>query len=411
VSGGNRPDATVVSDLRQGDGELSFLVSGPLGEHPVRFWGDIPENSAGPPVEPALAAVLLAAMTTGGELSLPGPLSPRLRRALPDLQAVLEWIAAECPAPNPPLRPVSIQSPPGQIEAPSTAPSGVGVFFSGGVDSWLTLLANPDVTDLIYVHGFDIPIDEPEVSATVERRLADAAERCGKRLRVVRTDLRTLLDPCVSWEVAHGPALATIALLLSPVCGRVLIGSTTTYAELAVRGSHPLHDHLWSTEGCRIEHCGAHLTRTQKLEQVAECQDALDVLRVCWRHVDRYNCGSCEKCLRTMVALEALGALERCPAFAVPLDLDAVANLRLSDDEAIWWRENLELGRRRNAPTALLFAIEACLSNEAAQAADGEMLAREQLHEVIESRSWQITAPFRRLGSWVRRSRERVAPH
>lgn len=174
-----------------------------------------------------------------------------------------------------------------------------------------------------------------------------------------------------------------------------------------------MHDHLWSTEQCRIEHHGSHLTRTQKIELVAEHQDALDVLRVCWRHVDRYNCGECEKCLRTMVALEIVGALNRCPTFAVPLDLDAVAGLRFTDpDLPIWWRENLELGRRREAPAALLSAIETCLSNAAVQQAlDGDSLAREQLQGVIESRSWRLTAPFRRLGGWARRRRERESPH
>ena len=183
-------------------------------------------------------------------------------------------------------------------------------------------------TDLIYVHGFDIPLDQWDASATVERRLAKTADRLGMRLHLVRTNLRALLDQNVPWEIAHGVALAAVALLFAPICERVLIGAGMTYGELVDRGSHPLHDHLWSTEGCRIEHYGAHLRRSAKTEQVAKCQEALDTLRVCWRHVDLYNCGRCEKCLRTMVALEAVDALDRCPAFGVPLDLDAVASLR-----------------------------------------------------------------------------------
>jgi hypothetical protein len=232
---------------------------------------------------------------------------------------------------------------------------------------------------------------------------------------VIRTDVRTLLDPYISWEVAHGPGLAAVALLLAPVCGRVLIASTATYAEPAVRGSHPLHDHLWSTESCRIEHHGAHLPRTEKIERLAKCQDALDVLRVCWRQVDRYNCGECEKCLRTMVALEAVGSLKRCPTFSMPLDLDAVADLRFSDPELpIWWRENLELARGRGAPSELLAAIERCLANAeenqtAEDQASSNANAEEQLRAVVESRSWRLTAPLRRLGAGARRVRSRRA--
>jgi hypothetical protein len=172
--------STAVTDLKQEPGELTFTVRGQLGEQRVRFWGDVPGSPAGPATEVALAVGLLPAMAGGGELSLPLPLSPQLRRSLPDLQAVLSWIATECPAANPSLQPVSVQAPPVQAETPGVAAPGVAVFFSGGVDSWLTVLANPDVTDLIYVHGFDIPIDEPEISATVEWRLAEAARRCGK---------------------------------------------------------------------------------------------------------------------------------------------------------------------------------------------------------------------------------------
>jgi len=67
---------SAVTDLAQANGELSFTFSGPLGEHRLRFWGDIPEHPAGPPLEAALAVALLPAMSVGGALSLPGPLSP-----------------------------------------------------------------------------------------------------------------------------------------------------------------------------------------------------------------------------------------------------------------------------------------------------------------------------------------------
>ena len=322
---------TTVSNLTRRDGEVSFAVAGPLGDQQVRFWGDIPQGP-GLGVESALASALLPAMATSGELSLPRPLSPQLCRTLPDVQAVLASLALASPAADHPLSSVDVVAPPASADVESEpgpeVRRGVGAFFSGGVDSWSTLLSNSDITDLIYVHGFDIPLDQWDASATVERRLAKTADRLGMRLHLVRTNLRALLDQNVPWEIAHGIALAAVALLFAPICERVLIGAGMTYGELVDRGSHPLHDHLWSTEGCRIEHYGAHLRRSAKTEQVAKCQEALDTLRVCWRRVDLYNCGRCEKCLRTMVALEAVDALDRCPAFGVPLDLDAVASLR-----------------------------------------------------------------------------------
>lgn len=400
-------DRTAVSDIHYSDDEYSFTVSGRFGEHRVRFWGDIPEHAGAPRVEPALAVALLPAMAAGGELSVPGALSPRLRQALPDVQAVLNFLSSESALVEDPLQQVNVLSDAFDAESPpAEAPGGgVGAFFSGGVDSWATLLDNPDVSDAIYVHGFDIPIDQPDVSAMVEARLVDAVAREGRRLRVVRTNVRELLDPSADWMIAHGAAMAAVALLVAPACGRVLVPASDTYAEQNPRGTHPLLDHLWSTEWCRIEHHGAYLPRPAKTERVAKCQDALDTLRVCWREVDRYNCGRCEKCVRTMVTLEALGALERCSAFAVDLNLDQVASLPVHDLSLLsFWAQTLEFVRKCGGRPDLEEAVETCLARNRPQSKD-ETHVRAELEKILNSQSWRLTAPLRRLGGAARRPR------
>lgn len=380
----------------------------------MRFWGDVPASPAFR-VEPALAVALLPAMTTGGRLELPGPVGPQLKRALPDVQAVLQSLAVDCLMDCPDLAWVEIESPQAGDEVQTGEPGrGVGAFFSGGVDSLSTLLGNADITDLVYVHGFDIPVEQTETSAIVERRLRETADKLGRRFHVVRTNLRSLTDPILPWEIAHGPALAAVALMFAPSCERILIASSSAYEEHPARGSHPLHDHLWSTEDCRIEHDGAYLSRTAKVERIAAHQEALDVLRVCWRQVDRYNCGECEKCLRTMVALEAVGALERCSTFPERLDLDAVAKMQLEDLEVpIWWRGNLDLARKHEASPELIAAIEACLATSplpeatasqerlSESKARADRLARE-LEVVRSSRSWKLTRPLRKAGRAAR---------
>lgn len=394
---------TAVRFLVQRPGEVSFTVVGTFGEQRVRFWGDIPtptRQSAA--VEPALAVALLPAMASGSELSLPGSLSPQLGRALPAVQAILTSVASAFHIFDTTLESVEVTASPTQLEhADLSGNRGVGAFFTGGVDSWSTLLSNPDVTDLIFVHGLDIAIERPEVSAVVERRLAAAAAALGRRLRVVRTDVRHLLDPVVPWDIAHGPVLAAVALLFTPTCERVLVPSSTTYAEPVARGSHPLLDHLWSTEHCRIEHEGAHLTRAAKVNRVASCQEALDVLRVCWRNVDSYNCCHCEKCLRTMTALEILGALDRCPTFPLALDLDAVASVQFADPELpIWWRHNLELALDCHAAPELVKAIEACLAANEPSSTDDAVA--QELQRIVSSRSWRLTSPLRRAAEAAR---------
>lgn len=404
---------TVVSDIRHSNYEYSFTIAGPQSEHRVRFWGDIGETAERPISEPALAVALLPAMVAGGELSIPGALSAQLRRALPDVQAVLSLLSAESALMGDSLQCVEVSSDASDAESLSApaAGEGVGAFFSGGVDSWTTLLDNPEVSDAIYVHGFDIPIEKPDVSAVVETRLADAVGRQGRRLRVVRTNVRELLDPSADWMIAHGPAMAAVALLVAPACGRVLVPASDTYAEPNPRGTHPLLDHLWSTEWCRVEHHGAYLARPAKTERVAECQDALDVLRVCWREVDRYNCGRCEKCVRTMVTLEALGALERCPAFAVGLDLDQVASLPVHDLSLLsFWAQTLECAREHGGRPDLEAAIETCLAaNRPLSKADTR--AEAELEEILSSQSWRLTTPLRRLNAAAQRLRRRESRH
>ena len=70
----------------------------------------------------------------------------------------------------------------------------------------------------------------------------------------------------------------------------------------------PLTDPLLSSESFRIVHDGAGFTRMEKIETIAEWPEAFAGLRVCWagRQRDR-NCGRCSKCVRTILAIRAVG--------------------------------------------------------------------------------------------------------
>jgi hypothetical protein len=419
--GGVAPPPTVVRDVVHDRGEYSFRVDGVIGERSVRFWGDVPAPPA-PAAEPAFAATLLPAMAAGGRLELPLALDSRLREALPDLQAALIGIAGSGPYAPLPVRAVEIvdSERPAARDVEAAGSRGVGLFFSGGVDSWSTLLRRPEVTDLIYVHGFDIPLDRPDLSERVEQGLRGVADARGLAFHVVRSNLRDLHDRAVGWEIGHGPGLAAVAHLFAPACRRMLIGSGVTYTEPVTRGSHPLVDHLWSSELCEIVNDGSHLTRAMKVREIAASPEALAVLRVCWRRVEEYNCGRCEKCLRTMVALEAAGALGRCATFEGALDLDAVAALQLPSRELIpWWQDNLALASE-SGHADLVAALERCLESNsrrlstergdspasggahAAAEAQAAILS-EQLRAVTASRSWRWTAPLRGAGGLARR--------
>lgn len=65
---------------------------------------------------------------------------------------------------------------------------------------------------------------------------------------------------------------------------------------------------LLSTAQLRLYSEGEGLTRTQKLQKVVKYGPSYKYLDVCVEHSE--NCGKCEKCVRTMLGIDMLGALD-----------------------------------------------------------------------------------------------------
>jgi hypothetical protein len=119
-----------------------------------------------------------------------------------------------------------------------------------------------------------------------------------------------------NWELSHGSALASVAHALSGSFDRILIPATHTYNLIYPFGSHPLLDPLWSSSQLEIMQDGCEAGRIEKCEFISNHDPALNALRVCWKNPGAaYNCGQCEKCVRTMLILKSLGALDRCSTF------------------------------------------------------------------------------------------------
>ena len=86
---------------------------------------------------------------------------------------------------------------------------------------------------------------------------------------------------------------------------KVIVPASFSYNQLFSWGSHPVLDPLLSSANTEIIHDGA-VSRIAKTRFLIEKCIDLSNLRVCNVASD-YNCGKCEKCLRTMVAIELLG--------------------------------------------------------------------------------------------------------
>lgn len=307
--------------------------------------------------EPFIAAGLLPSMQLGQPLQVAGAASPQLLRSLPTIQQIFHCWDSRLQ-----LIPVHVDS---ESTAGHAGKRGVACFFSGGVDSFYTAIRHLDEIDaLIFVHGFDIAYQDRDIQDEVARSLGKAAEELGKPLIQVKTNIRGLLDPHVSWDWTHGAAAASVALILAPFFRQVYIASSYTYAELIPWGSHPLLDPLWSTEDVKLVHDGCEATRSNKIARIATFQPALDHLRVCEKNRGAVmNCGRCGKCLRVMIGLRLAGALERCPVFAQPLEPDAVAQMDLTQVSVRTIAEGLleELEVRGSDPAlahALRLALE-----------------------------------------------------
>lgn len=287
-------------------------------------WPAAPDWTA----DAALAAGLLPAMRRGEMLDIDGFVSPRLLEGAATVQDIFcTWDRTLRPT-SPWYQRVHVSVKPGEPD-PSTPcqtedqPRRTASFFTGGVDSFFTAHRHrAGLCALVYVEGFDVPLENGRLRSTVREHLAAAADEMGLELVVVASNLRALGTAAgVNWPDQHGSALACIAHLLGPWFDRVLIPATHTYAHLEGLGSHPLLDPLWSSDRLEIRHDGAHATRVDKLRALAELPAARAHLRVCWENREgAYNCGRCEKCVRTSAAARAAGVGHAFPTLpAAPL--------------------------------------------------------------------------------------------
>jgi hypothetical protein len=310
----------------------------------------------------ALAVALLTpSMFERESLSIEGTLSQPLVRNLGRAQKILsQWYDY--------LETVPIAAESGGGGHPDPA-SGVLCCFSAGVDSWYSLLKHDTrITHLLLIRGFDIGLDNDALWQAALSRAGIVAERMGKRLVTCATNIRDIADKRRSrwgrpfngdfWgESLHGAALASVALLLQNDIGEVIIPATHNRAQIKPWGSSPLLDHFWSNGRVRILHDGCEAGRTEKVRAIAQCDLALETLRVCYHDTPDINCGRCEKCLRTILALRTCGALDRAKTFPPNRPLAEMRGLIVPRH----LRHHYEMLRdeaRRTGDTELLETIE-----------------------------------------------------
>ncbi len=205
------------------------------------------------------------------------------------------------------------------VEGKNTA-----MLFSGGLDSLATYIRHREKSpSLITVHGADVEIkDSKKWNALVfflenepllfnnEKKYAEA------NLMNFYTYQVPLLLKSLSWwgEVQYGLGLLGLMAPLSYKNGYkdiLIAASNSRYVPVLRRGSMPAIDESVSWGGIKIHHDGYELKRQDKVDWVAgfaRKEARKPILRVCYSDLRQgFNCGKCEKCLRTCLGLILAG--------------------------------------------------------------------------------------------------------
>jgi len=307
-------------------------------------WYEFPEdlepeiaNSA----EPWALLMLPLASRTGEAIELDQPLDPFFLENFRGLTATwAHWYAD--------LQEVAVRAP---TQPAPRAHGKTAQFFSGGLDSWFTLLRHSESTarfpqignvdDVITIQGFgNIPIAEREENARLAQSVRETSEHYGKRSLPIATNMRVPVDE--AWKLAwlrwgpqtHGAALAAAALFLGRRYSTVKIASTHRFWESFPYGSHPMTDTLFSTSATTFFHDHALYGRPDKIERIAESEYAVARLRVCNAIKAARNCSQCIKCHRMLLCFDSLGLLDKAKSF----DIDVYR--RNKDRPFLIWNDN-----------------------------------------------------------------------
>jgi len=369
-------------------GPLSAETIGPLRRIAADVagtlvWIESSDVDLRPAPEAFASAFLLPALHAGRALTISDPVDPLWLEHVGRLPPIFRrWWRY-------PIRAVNATTiPPPIVDEP---PGARALFFSGGVDSFFSLLRGGAGVDfLVAIHGFDVALDDRPRLEAVTALVRSVAAECGLRAIVVRTNLRSHpLVAAPTWERAHGGVLAAIGHALGGEVSEVLISSSIATDREYAWGSHWESDPLYSSASRRLRQVGMERRRIQKLREIAAEPLVRKHLRVCWENrAGTLNCQRCKKCLQTRLALADCGALDACAT------LEGSATLARDLDQ---------LDRHRGRLRALTELAASPRLDPAIRAAAARLLRRSRHAEQPWVRARR--AVLRRIPVWRRTSR------
>ncbi len=312
-----------------------------------------------PEPEAFLAACILPAMRARERrVRIEGAVCPRLAAGVTQAIGILRRLH------GPPREPVTVEPTEGWRAIVPRRPERSAFFFTGGVDSSdlfrRNRLAHPvghprSFADGLSTFGHLCPTDARtmrwnEASGAV---LASIAERQEFALTRIRTNVWELA-PDVGFlaEESLASALAASAHAFRSRWSAITIASSRDAARERLRGTSPLIDPLYCSGALELRYDSSPATRLERLRAIAASpRGLLEDLIVClaFPTPPEINCGECEKCVRTMTSLLAIGALGRARRFPHrDVTPERVRAVTIGEHDADYWRDLLPVLAERS---------------------------------------------------------------
>lgn len=312
-------------------------------EHEKNLWFEYPNNIKLPESTKSdsyLLAAIMPAMKLGADIYIHGSISHKLLTNLAKFQRIWQKWHPEI------YQEISIKA--DSIHYEEAQNKRTIAAFSGGVDAEFTTYRHVkkltgddpclEISAGVFVHGFDIPLTDTKAFSVAAKKAKNSLLDIGLELIQVRTNISEIST--VNWEHYCGTALASALGGLVEFAGTFLIASGESEVDLNVPwGSHPMTDPLMSSGQFQIIHDGAGYTRSEKIKLIANWQQGIKNLRVCFVGDDlSQNCGQCEKCLRTRLNFILAG--EPNPScYDAPLQSNDLNSIALPNEGAHYeWR-------------------------------------------------------------------------
>ncbi len=199
-------------------------------------------------------------------------------------------------------------------------------FFSGGVDSFDTLIAHVDEhPTLITLLGSDVKLTDKAGWERVSKHARETAAQFGCKNLFIASNFRLFLNegalsnlvmPRANdgwWHgfqhgigiISHAAPYAYLHKLKT-----IYIASTHSKEFTVTCASDPTIDNHVHIGKCATVHDGYEFSRQDKIRRICEYKRATGTpiqLRVCWISSGGQNCCACEKCYRTICGILAEG--------------------------------------------------------------------------------------------------------